>query len=149
MSVRLSTGNNAAPTGRIFMIFDILSIFRKSVQKILVSLKSDKNNWHFAWRFFNSYCSAFVSIESTIIISSSSIIPTIITSIQRLDRLSDPPNLLPKALWKHSGQYINLTTYLFLPLPNVEGKSSDRQTPAPPYFMAWWSIIGMATTQNV
>jgi len=32
-----------APTGRIFMKFDIFSIFRKSVEKIEVSLKSDKN----------------------------------------------------------------------------------------------------------
>ena len=27
--------------------------------------------------------------------------------------------------------------YLFIPLPNVEGTSADRQTPAPPHFMAW------------
>jgi hypothetical protein len=36
--------NNSDPTEQIFMEFDILSIFRKSVQKIQVSLKSDKNN---------------------------------------------------------------------------------------------------------
>jgi len=41
-SVRPSTWNNSAPTGRIFMKFDILTIFRKSVEKIQVSLKSDK-----------------------------------------------------------------------------------------------------------
>jgi len=32
------------------MQFCILSIFRKSVEKIQVSLKSDKNNRYFTWR---------------------------------------------------------------------------------------------------
>jgi len=27
-----------------------MSIFRKSVEKIQVSLKSGKNNWYFTWR---------------------------------------------------------------------------------------------------
>jgi len=40
----------AKRSGRIFMKFDILSIFRKSVYKIQASLKSDKNNGHFTWR---------------------------------------------------------------------------------------------------
>jgi len=43
-SVPLSAWNNSTPTERIFMIFGILSYFRKSVMKIQVSLKSDKNN---------------------------------------------------------------------------------------------------------
>ena len=34
--------NNSAPTGRIFMNLDILNIFRKSVEKIQVSLKSEE-----------------------------------------------------------------------------------------------------------
>jgi hypothetical protein len=34
-------------TGRIFPKFDVLSIFPKSVEKIQVSLKSDKNNGYF------------------------------------------------------------------------------------------------------
>jgi len=34
------------PTRRIFIKFD-LSIFRKSVKSIQVSLKSDKNNWYY------------------------------------------------------------------------------------------------------
>jgi len=41
-SVRTSTWNSA-PTGRIFMKFD-MRIFRKSVKKIQVTLKSGKNN---------------------------------------------------------------------------------------------------------
>jgi len=45
-SVCLSTRNNSASTRRIFMKFDI-SVFRKYVEKIQVSLKSDKNNGHF------------------------------------------------------------------------------------------------------
>jgi len=49
-SVPLSAWNNSAPTERIFMIFGILSYFRKSVMKIQVSLKCDKNNWYFMWR---------------------------------------------------------------------------------------------------
>jgi len=43
-SVRPSAWNNSAPTGRIFMKFDFWVFFEKSVQKIQVSLKSDKNN---------------------------------------------------------------------------------------------------------
>ena len=39
-SVRPSAGNSSAPTGRIFMKFDIL---RKSIEKIQVSLKLGKN----------------------------------------------------------------------------------------------------------
>ena len=44
LSVRLSTQNNSAPTEQIVMKFDTWVIFRKSVSKIQVSLKSDKNN---------------------------------------------------------------------------------------------------------
>jgi len=32
------------------MKFDLFSIFRKSAEKIPVSLKSDKNNRYFTWR---------------------------------------------------------------------------------------------------
>jgi len=46
LSVRPSARNNSAPTGRIFMKFD-MSVFRKFVVKIQVSLKSDKNNRYF------------------------------------------------------------------------------------------------------
>jgi hypothetical protein len=38
-----SAWNNSAPTGQIFIKFDF-GTFRKSVQKVHVSLKSDKNN---------------------------------------------------------------------------------------------------------
>ena len=47
LSVRPSVLNNSAPTGRIFMKFDIRAYFEKSVGKIQVSLKSDKNDGHF------------------------------------------------------------------------------------------------------
>jgi hypothetical protein len=43
MSVRLSAWNNSAATGHILIKFD-MSTFRKSVDKIQVSFKSDKNN---------------------------------------------------------------------------------------------------------
>jgi len=44
-SVRLSAWKSpAATTGRIFKKIDILSIFRKIVELIPVSLKSDNNN---------------------------------------------------------------------------------------------------------
>jgi len=42
-----SAWNISAPSGRMSMKFD--SILRRYVQKIQVSLKSDKNNWHFTW----------------------------------------------------------------------------------------------------
>ena len=45
-SFRLSTSNNSAPTGQIFMKFNIL-VFLEKIDKILVSLKSDKNNGYF------------------------------------------------------------------------------------------------------
>jgi hypothetical protein len=50
LSVCLSAWNNLAPTGRFFMEFDILLFFRKSVQKIQVSLKSDDSNKYRTWR---------------------------------------------------------------------------------------------------
>ena len=40
LSVRMK---NSAPTGRIFMNFDILGFFEKSLERIQDSLKSDKN----------------------------------------------------------------------------------------------------------
>jgi len=43
ISVRLSAWNNSASTGLIFTICHIWVFFEKSVQKIQVSLKSDKN----------------------------------------------------------------------------------------------------------
>jgi hypothetical protein len=41
------TWNNSAPTGRIFMKFNIRGIFEKPVEKIQVSLKFDKYNGYF------------------------------------------------------------------------------------------------------
>ena len=46
LSVRPFEWNNSAPTGRIFMKFDIWRVFQNSVEKIQVSLKSDNNNGH-------------------------------------------------------------------------------------------------------
>ena len=44
MSVRLSAWNDSGPDGRIFTKFDIWSFFfRKYVEEIYVTLKSDKN----------------------------------------------------------------------------------------------------------
>jgi len=40
--------NNSAPSGRIIMKFNIYVFFEKSVEKIQVSLKSDKSNGYFA-----------------------------------------------------------------------------------------------------
>ena len=48
-SVCPSAWNNSAPTGRIFIKFEIWRFFRKSVQHTQVSLKSDKNKGHFTW----------------------------------------------------------------------------------------------------
>jgi hypothetical protein len=50
MSVLLSEWNKSAPTGWIFMKFEIMSIFEKYVKKIEVSLKSDKHNGYFTRR---------------------------------------------------------------------------------------------------
>jgi hypothetical protein len=53
VSVRLSISlsvRKSAPTGRIFMKFDISVIFDKSVEKIQILLKPDRNNGHFTWR---------------------------------------------------------------------------------------------------
>jgi hypothetical protein len=48
MSVFLSAWNNSIPTGRIFMKFDILVILENLLNKINVSLHSDKNDGYFA-----------------------------------------------------------------------------------------------------
>jgi hypothetical protein len=34
----------------VFRVIWFLNIFRKSVEKIQLSLKSDKNNWYYTWR---------------------------------------------------------------------------------------------------
>jgi len=47
VSVSPCAWNNSAPSGQIFMKFGYLSIIPKSVQKIQVSLKSDKKNGYF------------------------------------------------------------------------------------------------------
>jgi hypothetical protein len=47
MSVRLSAWNDSPPTGPTSLKFDIGGFFLKSVEKIQVSLKSDKNFGYF------------------------------------------------------------------------------------------------------
>jgi len=52
-----SARSNSAPTGWIFMKFDSWGFFRKSVDKVQVLLKSDKNSGYFrpTWRPFHVY----------------------------------------------------------------------------------------------
>jgi len=50
VSACLSTWSNSSPILRNFKEIRYLSIFRKSVEKIQVSLQSDKNNGYFIWR---------------------------------------------------------------------------------------------------
>ena len=54
-SIRLAIWNNPVPTGRIFHRIRYLSFFRKTVEKIQVSLKWDKNNGYFTWRLLNIF----------------------------------------------------------------------------------------------
>jgi len=53
--VRPTARNNSAPIGRIFTKFNSLKIFRKSIEKIQVLLKSDKHYGYFTWRPFYVY----------------------------------------------------------------------------------------------
>jgi hypothetical protein len=49
--VRPSAWKNSTPTGRILIkLYVQANFFRKCVEKVHVSLKSNKNNGHFAWR---------------------------------------------------------------------------------------------------
>ena len=52
---RPAAWNNSAPTGRILMKLNIWDFFLKFVEKIQVSLKSDKNNGYFTQRRFHIY----------------------------------------------------------------------------------------------
>jgi hypothetical protein len=49
MSVRPPAWNKSTPTGRMFVKFWYLVIFRTYVEKIRVSLKSEKNYGYFTW----------------------------------------------------------------------------------------------------
>jgi hypothetical protein len=55
MSVCPSARNNSAPTERIFVKLNNWDLFRKSIEKIQFSLKSDKNKWYFTWIRFHIY----------------------------------------------------------------------------------------------
>jgi len=50
LSVRLDAWNNSRSHCADFHVTWYLNIFRKSVEKMEVSLKSDKNNRYFTWR---------------------------------------------------------------------------------------------------
>jgi hypothetical protein len=50
MSACPSAWINSAPTGRIFMKFNMGFFFRKTSQKIQVAFKSDKNKGYLTWR---------------------------------------------------------------------------------------------------
>ena len=54
-SIYPSAWNNSTPTRRIVMKFNIWEFLQKSVQKIQVSLKPDKNDWYFTWKSFHIY----------------------------------------------------------------------------------------------
>ena len=54
---------SSATTGRILRKFYICDFFRKYVQKIQMSLKSDKNNGCFTWRRFHIYDN--ISLDSS------------------------------------------------------------------------------------
>ena len=41
--------NNSVPTGQSLMKFGMCVFFQKNIEKIQVSLKSDKNNMYFTW----------------------------------------------------------------------------------------------------
>jgi hypothetical protein len=62
MSVRPST-RNSAPSGRIFMKFE-MRIFRKSVEKIQVVLKSHKNDRYI--RYTNTYVHLLITSRSVL-----------------------------------------------------------------------------------
>ena len=51
LSIRLSfrMENTSAPTGHIFVEFNIWVFFQKSVDKVQVSLRSNKNSGYFTW----------------------------------------------------------------------------------------------------
>jgi hypothetical protein len=60
ISIRSAVRNNSATTERILMKLDVL-LFWKSVEKIQVSLKSDKNNRYFTRRHFHVYDSVLLN----------------------------------------------------------------------------------------
>ena len=53
--VSLSAKNNSAPPGRIIIKISYFRTSQKSVEKIQVSLKSDKNSRYFTWRLTYIY----------------------------------------------------------------------------------------------
>jgi hypothetical protein len=52
-SIHPSAWNNSDPTKRVFMRFDMWAFFRKSAEKVQVSLKPDKNNGYVTWRHYD------------------------------------------------------------------------------------------------
>jgi hypothetical protein len=62
MSVCRSEWNNSDPTGEIFLKYDILNSFRKSILKFQVSLQSDQNKW------YNTDLRTFMTIPRSILL---------------------------------------------------------------------------------
>ena len=61
MSVYPSAWKNLAPTGQIFMKFDVWVFFQKSDSTMQVLLKSDKNDWCCTWRRLCIYDSVLLN----------------------------------------------------------------------------------------
>ena len=63
LSFRPSVWNNSGSTGRIFFEIRYFRIFQKSLVKIKVSWKSDKNNCYLIWRILYTY--NYISLSSS------------------------------------------------------------------------------------
>jgi len=60
-----SASDNSAITGRIFMKFDILVFFEKTVENIQVTLKYNKNNGYFTWMPMYICDNTSISLDSS------------------------------------------------------------------------------------
>jgi hypothetical protein len=59
--VSLSAKNNSVPPGRIIIKISYFRTSQKSIEKIQVSLKSEKNNGHFTWKPMNIYDNNYIN----------------------------------------------------------------------------------------
>jgi len=62
-SVSPSALNNSDPTRQIYMKFNILSIFGKSVAKIQMSLKFERHNGNFVWSIYIKTISRWILLQ--------------------------------------------------------------------------------------
>ena len=103
MSVRLSAWNNSAPIRRIFIKFHIWATFRKSVEEIRVSTKSDKSNRHFTSKTTKHF---FITSRS-ILLRMRKVVEEIKTHQNTHFVFSNSPpenNDFYEIMWKHSVQ---------------------------------------------